>query len=622
MACTGIYIVSRAELGADHADHALAALRDACARLIVVTSADSATADPRLRRHSPDMILHEPAADTSFLAGVRAGLLASLDQGQVTGPVVVTGAHVLGPLAPVATYLARLQADNAQLFAPYWHNTALDPRVSGAGLPRRVALLDFAIFAPRLLDDPDFRDFWQGFVPPDPDVDVLQGLASFTRMLERGGHRTLYALDEDQLKTDEPRLYEVHTLVEQGAPCLPLAVFTLDPLVHDLGAIDLRRALDALRSRAPEVYGAAIRHATRHVRMREFNAIAAQFEVIPVTAANPGKTQWTFGTVAVFMHVYYPEMIDELMHWVDNIPAPVHLFVTTSSEANRQTLVDFLRRRGFADDAVDVRVPEQNRGRDMSSLFITFRDVILDDRYQVALRLHSKRTPQVSHRVAENFKAHLFENMAQSPGYVANLLDRIEAEPDIGLVIPPVIHVGFGTLGHSWFNNYAPVEALVAEMGLDVPLDRSTPVAPYGTMYWFRTDALRRMFEWPWQWQDYNAEPNHVDGGLAHLQERLIGYCAQGSGYRVYTVQTPANAAYNYARLEYKMQRLVSYLLPANIVGQDKVLAEGRTRLRARLYQNLEGLYGRVLIRWPGSRARLRPIAKAISRMLSSNSGA
>ncbi|WP_201722053.1 rhamnan synthesis F family protein, partial [Sulfitobacter sp. HI0027] len=72
---------------------------------------------------------------------------------------------------------------------------------------------------------------------------------------------------------------------------------------------------------------------------------------------------------------------------------------------------------------------------------ITFRDVILSDKYQVALRLHSKRTPQVSPRVAEEFKTHLFDNLVGSRGYVHNLLDKMEAEPDLGLLIPPIIHI-------------------------------------------------------------------------------------------------------------------------------------------------------------------------------------
>ena len=53
-----------------------------------------------------------------------------------------------------------------------------------------------------------------------------------------------------------------------------------------------------------------------------------------------------------------------------------------------------------------------------------------------------------------------------------------------------------------------------------------------------------------------NSEPHHVDGGLAHVQERLIGYAVQDQHYRVLTVMTPRLAARYYAKLEYKMHIL------------------------------------------------------------------
>lgn len=617
MDCTGIFVISRKNVGTQHADFTLRALRAECDRLIIVTSANASDEVKKLAEFAADEVLFEASVETSYLAGVRRGLLAVLDQKSAReAPVVVTGAHVLGPIGPIKPHISLLEVEGAQVFSCYWHNTTLDPRLMGRNLPNRLPYLDFAIFMPSVLCEPSFRAFWSDFVPVDYWSDLMQGMVAFSKFMDREGLQCIYPIDQDQLKTSDPRLYEIHTLVDQGAPCLPLAGFTLDPLIHDLNAIAFKRALDGLRVREPELYKAAIRFATRNVAMREFNAISDQFEIFPVEAAQPEKSEWTFGTIAVFIHVYYPEMLAELAGLVSHIPAPVHLFITTANPENQKTVQDFFRQQGYAADAVEVRVVEQNRGRDMSSLFITFRDVILKGTYEVALRLHSKRTPQVTHRVAESFKAHLFENLAFGPGYVSNLLDRLEAEPDIGLVIPPVVHIGFGTLGHSWFNNFNRLKELADEMGLQVPFDTATPVAPYGTMFWFRTDALRQMFEWPWRWEDYNEEPRHIDGGLAHVQERLIGYCVQDRGYRVLSVMTPDAAARGYAKLEYKMQRLVSHLSPANIIEQDRVLAHRRTKFKARLYHWMMQIYGNILVRWPGARHRLRPVARVVSRLL------
>lgn len=615
MISTGVYVLSRGRVGTTPAEHGLAELRAACDRLVVVVP--HADVEDALDQFHPDAVLVEPRVDTSYLAGLRAGLLCEIDSpSPPTGPIVVTGSHVLAPIGLVAPVFDQLEQSRSALFAPYWHNAGIDPRTKKKGLPTRVPYLDFAVFAPALLGSGGFRDFWQDFKGRDYWGDFMQGLAPFARFLESNGHDVLFPFAHDQLQTADPRFFEVQTIVDQGCPCLPLEVFSLDPLLHDLNAIALRPALDLLRENHPAAYRAAMCHVSSTVPLREFNANADQFEILPMTAARPDKTEWGFGTVAVFIHAYYPEMIADMAQLAANIPAPHHLFVTTATEENKHTIEDYLVERGYAADAMDVRVVEQNRGRDMSALFITFRDVIFANRYEVALRLHSKRTPQVSPRVAEEFKMHLFQNLVASRGYVSNLLDKIEAEPDIGLLMPPIIHIGFSTLGHSWFNNFEGVRQLAEKMGLDVPLDSATPVAPNGTMYWFRTDALRRMFEWPWAWEDYNKEPHHFDGGLAHVQERLIAYCAQASGYRVISVMTPQSAARNYAKLEYKMQRLMSHLSSGNVVEQDRFLARGRATPRGKLFRLGFETYGRILRRWPASRRWLKPVARTVRKLL------
>jgi len=616
MKSTGIYVVSGGNAGTSVANHGLRALRTDCERLVVVTSPDSDL--QWLEKFAPDEILFDEHVEASFLAGLRRGLIAELsgDPDPETC-IVATGAHVLSPIGELSSLLERVRSEGIDLFAPYWCNSHLDPRTKRLNAPQFIPYLDFAIFSPRLLAETTFLNFWQKVSGQDFLNDLFDILVPFARLLAAHAVSATYPFKPDDLETSDPRLYEVDRLIGGNSPALPLAVLSVDPLLHDINAISLRPALDTLRARDPAAYQALIGYATKSIPMREFNANADQFEILPLSAECPDKRIWSFGSVAVFIHAYYPEMIEELVGIAERIPAPFDLFVSTASAQNRQKIEEFLTSAGYQSNQFDIRVVAQNRGRDMSSLFITFRDVILSDKYEIALRLHSKRTPQVSPQVSAEFKTHLFENLAPNSGYVSNLLNKLEKEPDIGLVIPPVIHIGFATLGHSWFNNFDMVKKLCSELGLSVPLDTSTPVAPNGTMFWFRTAALRKLFEHPWTWESYNKEPNHIDGGLAHAQERLIGYCAQAAGFRVLNVMNPKSAARNYAKLEYKLQRLAAHLPTGNIVEQDAILSRSKKSFRNQTHKKLKEIYGRILVRWPASRRFIRPIAKTVQRALS-----
>ena len=186
----------------------------------------------------------------------------------------------------------------------------------------------------------------------------------------------------------------------------------------------------------------------------------------------------------------------------------------------------------------------------------------------------------------------MIENLVPSKPFVASLFDLLE-QPEyrnVGMVVPPVVHIGFGTLGHSWYSNRKPLEKLAKEMKIDVPLDRDTPVAAYGTMYWFRPKALELMFRYDWKWEDYNVEPNHIDGGLAHVQERLLCYCAQQQGFRTLAVMSTGQAAKNYLKLEYKHQILSSCLPVRDIRLQYRLAKRVNWQQTSSYYTRLSGL--------------------------------
>jgi hypothetical protein len=136
---------------------------------------------------------------------------------------------------------------------------------------------------------PAFHDYWD---------EVERGLVPLARFLRDAGRSIAWAMPEAAMQTADPRHYEVHKLVATGAPCLPVSVLMLDPLIHDLNGIDLRAALDGLRTVNPALYNAVIAFATARVPMRSFNTIADQYEILsphyPATRA-----EWGFGRVAV-----------------------------------------------------------------------------------------------------------------------------------------------------------------------------------------------------------------------------------------------------------------------------------------------------------------------------------
>ena len=142
-------------------------------------------------------------------------------------------------------------------------------------------------------------------------------------------------------------------------------------------------------------------------------------------------------------------------------------------------------------------------------------------------------------------------------------------------------------------------------------------------MFWFRPKALRKRFAHPWQWADFNAEPHHIDGGLAHVLERMICYVAQDAGYTTQQILSAHLAARNFAMREYKLQKLSAALPNADFTGQFYFLDHWRRlgyptsttpiTMRKAFSDLLRSTRRSVAYRFPGVSKFLRPIYRTLS---------
>jgi rhamnosyltransferase len=316
--------------------------------------------------------------------------------------------------------------------------------------------------------------------------------------------------------------------------------------------------------------------------------------------------------VAVCAHVYYPDVLDEILERTRTIPIAYAMFITTATTENK---VIIEARCAEAGVKADIRVVGQNRGRDMSSLFIDLKDVVLEGGYDLICRLHSKRSPQVNPAIGTYFKHYLFDSVLASPAYTSHLLDFLVSHPHVGMAFAPMIHTGYPTMGHAWFSNRPTFEKIMKDLDCEVPLEPVSPIAAYGTVFWFRPHALRPLFEDAYVYEDYNPEPNHFDGGLAHGLERVMTYLAQARGYMAATVWPDYVAAQSTTLMEYKMDSLYSHF------------RDNRTTPHSRLLKSLLREPGELIPSLPFFRLRtpqfmrnferrVRPTIKAVAKSL------
>ena len=207
---------------------------------------------------------------------------------------------------------------------------------------------------------------------------------------------------------------------------------------------------------------------------------------------------------------------------------------------------------------------------------------------------------------AQLFKEHLYDNLLASSDHVAGILAEFAAHPGLGMAIAPMPHMGYPTMGHAWFANRGPAREFAKKVGITVPFDDHQPLAPYGSMFIARPEALSLLTGAGLVPEDFPEEGGYKDGSLAHVIERLLAYAVLSRGYYVRPVMTPKWAGVYYGYLEYKLAA-TSSMMPAFAIDQVPFL-----KARMGTVPNLLGaVKTNIMVRTPGRGNALKPAYRA-----------
>lgn len=258
--------------------------------------------------------------------------------------------------------------------------------------------------------------------------------------------------------------------------------------------------------------------------------------------------------VALVLHFYFEDLAEYCLHYVKSMPKEADIYVTVGSEKKKKIIEETF---SVLENNVKVILIE-NWGRDVSALLVGTKDFIMD--YDYVCFVHDKKVTQLSPQtVGAGFSYKCFENLLPTKEFVQNVIRTFEENPRAGLLTPPPPNHGdyYITLGLEWGMNYDVTVELAEKLGITVPIDKKKePIAPLGTMFWFRPKALKLLFDQDWEYKDFPAEPNKIDGTLLHAVERIYSYVVQQEGYYPAWIFSEKGAQIEVTNLNYMVRGL------------------------------------------------------------------
>lgn len=230
------------------------------------------------------------------------------------------------------------------------------------------------------------------------------------------------------------------------------------------------------------------------------------------------RADWPNLRAAIVAHVYYPDLLDEILACQDLLPAGTPLHVTVPAERGH-----LVRKALGSRESVFVHECE-NRGRDIAPFLSLLSSGALNG-YDAVLKLHTKRSP---HLLDGGIRRKLLlDRLCGDWNALCRALAAFER--------PSTAIVGWGQCWRAtpsyWMANEARVRGLAARMGVAAGAIRLGFFE--GSMFWFRPASLSALQELDLKPGDFEPEERQLDGTLHHAVERCFTIAAWARGYSV-----------------------------------------------------------------------------------------
>jgi len=408
----------------------------------------------------------------------------------------------------------------------------------------------------------DWRTYWEDMPPIESYNDSIQWHESrFTGYFNALGYRHEVAYNVDDYPSANPVFDNATLLLQDGCPILKRRNLFHNPLHLDRFAIIGADMLEQARAAGYDT-DLILSNLARTSKPRDLVTNAGLTWVVPQSASEETYAAAAKQKVLAVAHIFYADMAEEILQRLSVLPKGYYLVATTSNEENQAQIRAVMERYGVEGE---VRVVASNRGRDIGAFLVDCNDVLASGKWDIVVKIHSKKSVQDDYNAAQLFKTHLYDNLLNSRAHVANILAEFAAHPALGMVLAPLPHMGYPTMGHAWFTNREPAQAVAKRLGINVPFDKDMPLATYGSMFIARPQALTKLVNAGFKPENFPVEGGYKDGSLAHVLERLMAYAALSEGFYVRPVLAPKWAEVYYGYLEYKLAAVSSFLPPFTI---------------------------------------------------------
>jgi lipopolysaccharide biosynthesis protein len=229
--------------------------------------------------------------------------------------------------------------------------------------------------------------------------------------------------------------------------------------------------------------------------------------------------------VAIQVHLYYDDLIEEIVNKTNNIPIFFDLYISIDSLDKKNKIIDYIKNNSKSKN-VEILVVE-NKGRDVIPLLIQMKNKV--KKYKYICHIHTKKSLFID--IGENWRNYLYNNLLGNENIISEILSEFENNDKLGFSFPENYYKALLLFGEKLSNKNKVLMKYLLNKLFKFKFNIGSKIEfPIGNMFWARVNSIYQIFN-----EDFTNEiPKELgqkDGTIMHAIERIWLYLVKLNGY-------------------------------------------------------------------------------------------
>ena len=233
--------------------------------------------------------------------------------------------------------------------------------------------------------------------------------------------------------------------------------------------------------------------------------------------------------IAIQVHIFYEDLIEEIINKTNNIPVKFDLFITITSTKIYNNLEYYIKQFSKANQ-FEILIVE-NKGRDVLPFLSQIKHKF--KKYKYLCHIHTKKSQTVP-QIGLLWRNYLFKNLLGSDKIISEILYDFEKNKKLGFIFPETF---YGILKHFYILTNGTrkwISFLFSKLFPNYEIGELLNF-PAGNMFWAKINAIYQIFIYDFGVY-FPKENDQINDTIMHGIERIWLYLVKFNKFSYKTI--------------------------------------------------------------------------------------